>query len=124
MRHPRLLATLGLLISLGVAPAGSAAAVPDLGDPVATAQPTKVVVVTLDGLGSHVVRRLGPDGMPTLHRLMAEGASTLNARTARELTLTLPNHTGIVTGRRVDADRGGHGVSWNDERTAPRTVQG
>jgi hypothetical protein len=54
---------------------------------------------------------------------MAEGASTLNARTARELTLTLPNHTGMVTGRRVDADHGGHGVFWNDERLEPRTVQ-
>lgn len=55
---------------------------------------------------------------------MAQGASTLNARTVRELTLTLPNHTTMVTGRRVDADRGGHGVTWNDERLEPRTVQG
>lgn len=61
--------------------------------------------------------------MPTLHRLVREGASTLNARTANELTTTLPNHTGIVTGRRVDASHGGHGVFWNDERLSPRTVQ-
>lgn len=82
------------------------------------------MIVTLDAVGSNAVRRLGPAGMPNLHRLMSEGASTLNARTARELTTTLPNHTSIVTGRRVDADRGGHGVIWNDERLTPQTVQG
>ena len=39
------------------------------------------------------------------------------------MTLTLPNHTGMVTSRRVDRSRGGHGVTWNDERLRPRTVQ-
>ncbi len=86
-------------------------------------RPSKVMIVTLDGLGSNALRRLGPERAPTLHRLMSEGASTRNARTARELTTTLPNHTGIVTGRRVNADRGGHGVVWNDERLTPRTVR-
>lgn len=90
----------------------------------AVPHPTKVVVVTLDALGSAAVRRLGPERAPTLHRLMSEGASTLNARTVREQTLTLPNHTSMVTGRRVDAAHGGHGVFWNDERTEPGTVQG
>ena len=50
---------------------------------------------------------------------MAEGASTLNARTEREQTNTLPNHTGMVTGRRIAAAKGGHGVTWNDERLRP-----
>ena len=54
---------------------------------------------------------------------MDEGAFTLNARTEREQTITLPNHTGMLTGRRIDADHGGHGVTWNDERLHPRTVQ-
>lgn len=124
MRHLCLLATLALLTSLAEVPAAAAGAVPGLGGMQADGPPTKVLVITLDAVGSHAVRRLGPDGMPTLHRLMAEGASTLNARTARELTTTLPNHTSIVTGRRVDADHGGHGVFWNDERLTPRTVQG
>jgi hypothetical protein len=54
---------------------------------------------------------------------MAQGASTLNARTEREMTLTLPNHTGMVTSRRIIASQGGHGVTWNDDRLQPPTVQ-
>lgn len=122
MRSPRLLATLALAVTLGVGATAPATAAPVSGS-VAAPRTTKVVVVTLDALGSAAVRRLGPERAPTLHRLMEEGASTLNARTVRELTLTLPNHTSIVTGRRVDADHGGHGVFWNDERLEPRTVQ-
>ena len=83
---------------------------------------TKVLIVTLDSVGSKAIALAGPERTPTLHRLMEEGASTLNARTVREETWTLPNHTTIVTGRRVDADPNGHGVYWNDERTDPATV--
>jgi predicted AlkP superfamily pyrophosphatase or phosphodiesterase len=89
-----------------------------------TGKTTKVVIVTLDSVGSRAVRLAGKEQAPTLHRLMRRGASTLNARTAHELTWTLPNHTTMVTGRRVDADHNGHGVWWNDERTDPATVQG
>lgn len=84
---------------------------------------TKVLVISVDSLGSTAIRELGPDRAPHLHRLIDEGASTLDARTVREQTRTLPNHTSIVTGRRVDARHGGHGVDWNDERLRPRTVQ-
>lgn len=83
---------------------------------------TKVVIVTLDSVGSRAVRLAGRAQAPTLHRLMRQGASTLNARTAREQTVTLPNHTSMVSGRRIDADRRGHGVTWNDERRNPATV--
>ncbi|HVQ19387.1 MAG TPA: hypothetical protein VMT27_10190, partial [Actinomycetes bacterium] len=38
-----------------------------------------------------------------------------NARTAREQTRTLPNHTGMLTGRRIDDRRGGHGVTFNSD---------
>jgi hypothetical protein len=84
---------------------------------------TKVVVVSVDGMMSKAIRTLGREGSPALHRLIAQGATTLNARTEREMTVTLPNHTGMVTGRRIDAADGGHGVAWNDDRLDPRTVQ-
>lgn len=87
-----------------------------------TSQVSTVVAVSIDGLKPWAIRTLGAERAPVLHRLMAEGASTLNARTARELTDTLPNHTGMLTGRRIDEERGGHGVTWNDDRTEPATV--
>lgn len=84
---------------------------------------TTVIAVSIDGLNSNAIRQLGAERTPTLHRLIDGGASTLNARTEREQTNTLPNHTGMLTGRRIAADSGGHGVTWNDERLEPRTVQ-
>lgn len=90
------------------------------GEPVPSAH---VVAVSVDGLNPEALRMLGPEGSPVLHDLMHHGAATLDARTERELTDTLPNHVGMVTGRRVDAARGGHGVTWNDGRLDPPTVQ-
>jgi predicted AlkP superfamily pyrophosphatase or phosphodiesterase len=81
-----------------------------------------VVVVSVDGLNPSAINELGRQGAPVLHRLIANGAATLNARTEQESTSTLPNHTGMVTGRRVDAAEGGHGITWNDERSEPDTV--
>ncbi len=83
----------------------------------------QVLVVSLDGFNPTVLRRLGHRGLPHLWRLFDEGAGTLDARTQVELTITLPNHTSMVTGRRIDRRRGGHGVTWNDDRLRPRTVQ-
>jgi hypothetical protein len=80
-----------------------------------------VVVVSVDGLNPDAITRLGPAGAPTFHHLMREGAFTLNARTEVEQTDTLPNHTGMLTGRRIDRDRGGHGVGFNDDQGS--TVQ-
>jgi Type I phosphodiesterase / nucleotide pyrophosphatase len=71
----------------------------------------RVVVVSIDGLGSAYVTA---QSAPTLTTLLDEGAGTLNARTERELTVTLPNHTGMVTGRPVRGDDG-HGVTWNSD---------
>ncbi|WP_148615790.1 alkaline phosphatase family protein [Nocardioides rubriscoriae] len=83
----------------------------------------QVLVISLDGFNPTVLRTLGHQGLPHLWRLFDEGAGTLDARTQVELTITLPNHTSMVTGRRIDARRGGHGVTWNDDRLRPRTVQ-
>ncbi|KRF36614.1 hypothetical protein ASG94_04065 [Nocardioides sp. Soil805] len=82
-----------------------------------------VVAISIDALNPHALRRLGRAKAPNLHRMIRQGASTLNARTEQELTLTLPNHTGMVTGRRIEAATGGHGVTWNDDRLTPPTVQ-
>lgn len=81
-----------------------------------------VLAISVDGLNVAAIRQLGPEGAPTLHRLLDEGAGTLNARTELEQTVTLPNHTGMVTGRRIAAPRGGHGVTWNEDRPGT-TVQ-
>jgi len=90
--------------------------------PVAATSATTVIAVSIDGLNPAAIRTLGPEGTPTLHRLIERGASTLNARTERELTDTLPNHTGMVTGRWIAAAKGGHGVTWNDDRMRPPTA--
>lgn len=117
----RLLALLtSCVLALTVAaPTGQAAA------PTTPTTPeiTSVVVISVDGLTPLALRRLGRGGAPHLHAFMDAGASTLNARSHYELTVTLPNHTGMVTGRRVTAAKGGHGVTWNDDRLRPPTVQ-
>ena len=74
----------------------------------------RVLVISVDGLGSLWVTE---SSTPTLADLLAQGAGTLNARTAVEKTVTLPNHTGMVTGDRVNAAQGGHGVTWNETST-------
>lgn len=137
-RRPRLLvltaAAVALLVVVGIAvgvwwpgrsddtpaaPASASAATsptpttPASSEPAAAADPM-VLIVSVDGLNPDAVRRLGPDATPSLHRLVREGAATSNARTAYELTITLPNHTGMLTGRGVSgAD--GHGVTFNDD---------
>ena len=82
----------------------------------------QVLAISVDGLNVDAIRQLGPDGAPTFHRLLDQGAGTLNARTEYEQTVTLPNHTSMLTGRRITARRGGHGVTWDDDRPGT-TVQ-
>ncbi|MBG6097758.1 alkaline phosphatase family protein [Nocardioides luteus] len=79
----------------------------------ATQADRKVLAISIDGLNPDALAELGPAKTPNIHRLIDEGASTLNARTAYEKNITLPNHTGMVTGDPIDADDGGHGVTWN-----------
>ncbi len=71
-----------------------------------------VIVVSIDGLKSKTIAQLGRAGTPHLHRMIARGAGTLNARTAFEQTMTLPNHAGMLTGRRING-RTGHRVIGN-----------
>jgi hypothetical protein len=99
-----------------------AAATTDAASPSATtsAPPPKiehVVAISVDGLNPTALTQLGAARVPAFWRLFREGASTLNARTDVERTDTLPNHTSMLTGRRVDKDHGGHGVFFNDTVT-------
>lgn len=96
----------------GAEPARATGADPDV----------RVLAISLDGLNPTALTKLGRARLPHLWRLIDEGASTLNARTQVELTITLPNHTSMVTGRRIDAARGGHGVTWNTDEPGT-TVQ-
>lgn len=122
---------LALLASTGVAAASAqpaaeplAAATPDSRRAWSTPGPVdNVLAISIDGLNPAALRRLSRTGAPNLHWFMRAGASTLNARTEHEQTVTLPNHTGMVTGRRISAATGGHGVTWNDDRSRPDTVQ-
>lgn len=97
-----------VLALAGLVPAGPAAA---------PAPPTQhVLAISVDGLNVDAIRQLGRDRAPTLHRMLDEGAGTLNARTEYEQSVTLPNHTSMMTGRRITARYGGHGVTWDDDR--------
>jgi hypothetical protein len=73
----------------------------------------RVIAISIDGLNPRAIQQLGRSRTPAFHRLMREGAYTLNARTIREQTRTLPNHTAMFTGRRVEGQRGGHGYTDN-----------
>ncbi len=78
----------------------------------------RVIAISVDGLNPRAIQQLGQSRTPAFHRLMREGAYTLNARTVREQTSTLPNHTAILTGRRVDREYGGHGYTVNVDNGA------
>ncbi|MCY7394828.1 MAG: alkaline phosphatase family protein [Nocardioides sp.] len=123
-----------------VAPVLALLLTPALASPVATGAPTahvsasapapraaavsgtRVLAISVDGLNPRAITRLGRDAAPTFYRLLDEGASTFNARTQYEQTRTLPNHASMLTGRRIKARRGGHGVTWNGDRKGS-TVQ-
>jgi len=77
---------------------------------------TRVIGISVDGLNTQAITRLGAEGAPTFTRLLTEGAGTLNARTEYEQNVTLPNHTSMMTSRRINRARGGHGVTWDDDR--------
>jgi len=78
------------------------------GEPADTVQ--HVVVVSVDGLNPTALDEVDQGDLPSFQRLVTEGSSTLNARTEYEMTVTLPNHTSMMTGRPIDRRFGGHGV--------------
>ena len=120
---PSALATALVSVLLAAAPVSAVPPPEPRTAVVAENQVTRVVVISVDGLNPDAITQLGRSGAPTFHRIVDEGATTFNARSEVEMTNTLPNHTGMVTSRRIDLPSGGHGVTWNDDRLVPRTVQ-
>lgn len=110
------------LLALLAEPAAAVTVVPETAGVRTAPAVSHVLVVSVDALRTTAMRQLGRGGAPNLWRLVDQGAATLNARSAVERTETLPNHTSMVTGRRIDPRRGGHGVTWNDDRS-DTTVQ-
>ena len=100
----------GLLVGLAVAPIATAPAA----EPGAARGPAvqHVIAISIDGLNPRALSMLSPAALPALTRMAREGASTRNARTVVEKTETLPNHTSMVTSRRVQIP-GGTGVTFN-----------
>jgi Type I phosphodiesterase / nucleotide pyrophosphatase len=92
---------------------------PATSPPTAATHPAKgrvrplLIDISVDGLNPAAIRSLG-GSVPQFQQLAAQGASTLNARTAVELTDTLPNHTGMMTGRPVSGAHGHH-VTFNED---------
>lgn len=121
LRRPAAVLAAALAASFLAAPGTATADRADAGR--ATVNDKHVIAISVDGLNPRALTRLGLAGTPNLHRIIkTEGAGTVNARTQLEMTVTLPNHTSMVTGRRIKASKGGHGVTWNDDKVT-KTVQ-
>lgn len=75
-----------------------------------------VLAISVDALNPVAIKHLGPKRVPNFYRLIRHGAHVLNARTEVEQTKTLPNHTGMMTGRRVNRHHHGHGIWFNTDR--------
>jgi autotransporter-associated beta strand protein len=78
-------------------------------------EPQYVVNISVDGLGSSYLNALiNTDQLPNFRRLQLEGAWTNNARNDYDNTVTLPNHTTMITGRGV---AGPDGHNYIDDGT-------
>ncbi len=73
------------------------------------------VLISVDGLRSDALIAEPAERHPAFARMLA-GASTLNARTDPDFTVTLPNHTCMLTGRFV---LGAAGHAWVENDDAP-----
>lgn len=77
----------------------------------ASADPVRYVIdVSVDGLGSSYLKALvDTNQAPNFKRFLTEGAWTYNARDDYDITVTLPNHVTMVTGRGI---QGATGHNW------------
>jgi predicted AlkP superfamily pyrophosphatase or phosphodiesterase len=77
-----------------------------------------VILISIDGLRPDAITQLGPDQAPSFYEILKTGATTLNARTDYDYTVTLPNHLCMLTGLGVTGVDG-HQYTGNtmDEKT-------
>jgi hypothetical protein len=87
--------------------------------PPATAATAEYVIqISVDGLGSCYLKPLVAAGeLPNFKRFQTEGSWTDNARNDSEVTVTLPNHTAMITSRHV---LGPQGHRWTKNTDPPK----
>ena len=87
-----------------------------------SAGPQYVINISVDGLGSSYLNAIiNTNQTPNFLRMQREGAWTLNARNDYDNTVTVPNHTTILTGRGV-AGADGHNYTDDDTPAAGVTI--
>jgi len=83
--------------------------------PDASAGPQYVINISVDGLGAIYLNALvNTNQLPNFKRLQDEGAWTYNARNDYSNTVTVPNHTTVMTARAV---AGTEGHNYTDDGT-------
>lgn len=78
-----------------------------------------VLLISVDGLRSDVLLMEKGVDLPNFRRLMS-GATTLNARCDPAYSVTLPNHTDMLTGRLVQGPDGHH---WTGNAVPPEDAR-
>jgi len=79
-----------------------------------------VVLVSVDGLRPEMLLPEMAEAHPGLVRL-TRGPHTLQARCDPDISITLPNHLDMLTGRQVAGERGHH---WAENTDPPARAQG
>jgi predicted AlkP superfamily pyrophosphatase or phosphodiesterase len=79
--------------------------------------------ISIDGFRADMISALGEKSLKTLFKIRKDGAFTDNARTDHNITITLPNHTGMLTSLpfktiiKSTMKTVGHGVYFNKDYT-------